>query len=433
MKKAVLAWIIAAFVVLSGVMVYSSTVKEGGVSAHAGEGYSIAYYENNEIAFQNHGDGISERSVFELASNGKTVSAYIALKMVDEGKLHLEDKIAPFLDDDLLTEDERIYDITLKQLLCHTAGFSPSYEFGIDKKIYTDPGEEFRYSGVGYIYLQNVIENVGGMPIEEAADYYVFAPLGMNHSTFEHAQTVTPYMNLSSVVMYIFAVFLTGFIVLLLFAFVVEKIAKRRFLSHKSILAAFFVMAGVINMLFLLFVFVSKVAVSFGICFVCMGLVLLVTRKNTKIFYAAIPAIVTFILILGFLIPVNIPVTNDLVAKGANCAYTFKSTGEDMSVFCRELMRQYHREDGAVKDMFSAAVEIDAADSWGLGIAIEAERQGETYWHSGINPGFQSLFVLYPMQDKYVVILTNSDDGLLFAKEAAKDFLEVDGRWEIRR
>lgn len=136
------------------------------------------------------------------------LSAYIALKLVDEGKLNLEDKIASFVDPALLTNDERLYDITLKQLLCHTAGFSASFELGIDKKIYSDPGEKFCYSGVGYIYLQNVIESVSGMTMERAAKYYVFDPLGMKNSTFENIRTVTPYMNLSSVVIYIYSLFL---------------------------------------------------------------------------------------------------------------------------------------------------------------------------------------------------------------------------------
>lgn len=396
------------------------------------KGYSIAYYENNEITFRNYGDGINEKSVFELASNGKTVSAYIILKMVDEGKICLDDKIAPFLDDDLLTDDPRMEDITVRQLLCHTAGFSPSFELGINKKIYTDPGEEFRYSGVGYMYLQNVVENVSGMTLEEAAVYYVFEPLGMDNSTFVHTKTVTPYMNLSAVVLYIFSAFVIVFIALLLIVSAVGKIAKRRFLSHKVIFFTLFLTAGMINTLFLLFV-VSKTAAIFESCFVWMGLLLWLTRKNTKFFYAVVPIMTALLLILGFTIPISVPVTNDIVARESNCAYTFKSTSEDMSLFCQELMRQYHSGDGAVKDMFSEAAAIDPVNGWGLGIAIEAEREGKTYWHSGINPGFQSLFVLYPSQNKYVIILTNSDSGLLFAKEAASAFLEVDGKWEIRR
>ncbi len=35
--------------------------------------------------------------------------------------------------------------------------------------------------------------------------------------------------------------------------------------------------------------------------------------------------------------------------------------------------------------------------------------------------------------DKYVIILTNSDNGLQFSKEAAKDFLQIDGSWDIPR
>jgi len=425
MKKAVIVFV-SIIAVLGIVLVL-------GFAAHDREGYSIVYYESGKAVFQNYGDEINEKSVFELASNGKTVSAYIALKMVDEGELNLDDQIAPFLDADLITEDKRIYDITLKQLLCHTAGFSPSYELGIDKKIYTDPGEKFCYSGVGYIYLQNIIENVSGMTIEEAADYYVFAPLGMNNSTFTYAKTVTPYMNLSSAVLYMFAVFAAVFMILLSIGLAVGKITTCRIFSGKLIFTVCFVAAGIINMLFLLFIFVSKMAAGFGIFFAWMGLLLLLTRKSKKLFYAVIPVVTAFIMILGFTIPVSIPVTNDVVAKEPNCAYTFKSTSEDMSAFCQELMRQYHSSDGMIKDMFSTAVTIDTLNEWGLGIAIEAEGQGETYWHSGINPGFQSLFVLYPSQDKYVIVLTNSDNGLLFAKEAASAFLEVDGRWEIQR
>lgn len=81
------------------------------------------------------------------------------------------------------------------QLLKHTAGFSPSFELGVDKKLYSHPDSEFRYSGVGYIYLQNVIETISGMNLEQTATYYVFQPLGMKNSIFKNRKTVTPYMK----------------------------------------------------------------------------------------------------------------------------------------------------------------------------------------------------------------------------------------------
>ena len=432
MKKIVLVFIFILSGLLMGITAHATQETELMASSYDINEYSIAYYENDRVVFQNYGDGIDENSVFELASNGKVISAYIALKLVDEGKINLDDKIAPFLDSDLLTSDERLNDITLKQLLCHTAGFSPSYELGIDKKIYSDPGKEFCYSGVGYIYLQSVIENVSGMTMEQAAEYYVFEPLGMENSTFEHTRTVTPYMNLSSVVIYIFIIFIIVFTVLLLAVFVLRKITKKQFFSSKISLIVCFAIAVVVNISFLL-VLVSKVVITFGVCVVFMGVSLLLARNHTKIFYAVIPIEVMLMLVLGFAIPATVPVTNDIVAKEANCAYTLKSSNEDMAAFCSELTNEYYSGDGAVKEMFSAAVNIDDVNSWGLGIAIESESKGETYWHSGINPGFQSLIVLYPSQNKYVIILTNSDNGLIFAKEIARDFLEIDGNWDIKR
>jgi hypothetical protein len=87
--------------------------------------------------------------------------------------------------------------------------------------------------------------------------------------------------------------------------------------------------------------------------------------------------------------------------------------------------------------MFLPAVEIDETDAWGLGIAIEHTKDEEniktTYWHSGINPGFQSLYVLDPEENKYIVVITNSDNGLDYSKEKAREFLRVNGEWNIRR
>ena len=131
MKKIVSAVIVIVCALLMGSGVYGAQETELMADSYNINGYSIACYENDKNVFENYGDGINEKSVFELASNGKVISAYIALKLVDEGKLKLEDKIAPFLDDSLITDDGRIYDITLKQLLCHTAGFSASFELGI--------------------------------------------------------------------------------------------------------------------------------------------------------------------------------------------------------------------------------------------------------------------------------------------------------------
>lgn len=394
---------------------------------------SVVLYENGRTEFRNYGKGTGERTVYELASNGKTVAAYTALAMVDDGILSLDEKIAPYLDPELLTSDERIYDITLRELLCHTAGFSPNYELGTDKKIYSDPGTRFCYSGVGYIYLQSVIENASGLTLDQAAYNYVFEPLGMHNSTFEKTATVTPYINSGSAVLYAMSVFVIAFTLLTIAGGVIGKLTGFKRFSLKTVFLTGFVVAGIINALFLLFVFVSKVFVLFAVCFALMGIVLRIT-KSTKIFYACVPVMSVLLFALGFILPVSIPVTNDIIAGDANCAFTFRSTSEDMSLFCTELMNKANDPEDFYNVMFVPAVNIDENNGWGLGIAVEYGDGSETtYWHSGINPGFQSLYVLYPELDRFIVVLTNSDNGLEYSKEIARDYLGVDGVWEIKR
>lgn len=432
-RKKLLLPFILILAIVTAMTACSKKTGQNAEKAYDINRYSIAYYENGEWRFENHGTGTSEDSVFELASNGKVVTAYITMQLIQEGKLHLEDKIGPYLNSSLLTEDDRIEHITIKQLLCHTAGFSPSFELGIDKKLYSAPGEKFRYSGVGYIYLQSVIEHVSGMTINQAARHYVFEPLGMDNSTFGYAKTVTPYMNASSAVLYALAVFVIAFLVLLLLAALIGRMTKFQFFSFQSGMIACVALASVINIVFLLVVFVSKVLVVFLGYLLLVGLALFITRKHKKLFYACIPVLTALILVCGIMAPVSVPVTNDVTAKKPNCAYTLKSTSKDMAAFCQELMQQYDNADPTVREMFSPAIVIDSVNSWGLGIAMEAGNRGSTYWHSGINPGFQSLIVLDPSQRKCMIALTNSDRGLDFCKDKARTFLGVNGDWNIPR
>lgn len=412
------------------------TLFMGCANADEVKNYTIVYSDNDALEYVNHGRNTDEKTIYELGSNGKTVAAYVAMAMVDEGVLSLDEKIAPYLDADLVTNDERIKEITLRQLLCHTAGFSPSYELGVDKKIYSDPGTEFRYSGVGYIYLQSVIENAGKLPVDQAAAKYVFEPLGMKNSTFENAKTITPYMNLGNVVLYALAVFAGAFLILSVLALIIGRITKFKVFTFKRAFPVCFLLAGMINTVVLLFVLsnLSKVYFGFLACFVIMGSLLFVTRKKASLFYSVAPLFLLLVILLGSLIPATIPVTNDLVQGKANVACSFKSNGEDMTIFCKALMSKMKEENGVFREMFLPNVKIDDRNSWGLGIAMEyAGESRPTYWHSGINPGFQSLYVLYPEENKFVAVLTNSDRGLDFAKDIARSFLDVTCDWNIKR
>jgi CubicO group peptidase (beta-lactamase class C family) len=125
------------------------------------------------------GDPLRTDTVMYGASLTKTVFAYTALQLVDQGKLALDTPLAAYLDKPLpdydpeaiypdkygpyhdLAGDPRWKRITARMVLTHSTGF-PNFSWDEpDQKlrIHFDPGSRYSYSGEGMILLQFVIEN----------------------------------------------------------------------------------------------------------------------------------------------------------------------------------------------------------------------------------------------------------------------------------
>jgi hypothetical protein len=361
------------------------------------------------------------------------IAAYIALELADQGKFNLDDKINMYLDKDWIIHDERFQNITIRNLISHTAGFSPSFELGIDRHIYFEPGSRFSYSGVGYMYLQAVIENVTDNNFESIANKLVFDPLNMQNSTFSKDKTVTPFIKASSFVLYVFPIFVISIIIILLIGFITGFISKYKYFSRRTVFTVSIIISIIINTIFIL-VFLSKVFILF-ILFIIIGISILVLTKKKKIYYFAFPAYTFIIIMLGYLLPISLPTTNDIFMKEVNCAYTLKTTSMDLSLFIDRMLTKYHFNNNILlsENMFNDTVNKKKNNSWGLGIAIEKMDNKITYWHSGINPGFQSLIVLNPEEKSYVIIFTNSDNGLEFSKVIATKLLDMSGTWDIGR
>src|SRR6185369_15379014 len=80
--------------------------------------------------------------------------------------------------------DERVNLITARMVLDHTTGFQNEVTPGRPLKIYFTPGEKFSYSGEGFQYLQKVVEQITGKPLDLFIKQTVFEPLGMTSSSF---------------------------------------------------------------------------------------------------------------------------------------------------------------------------------------------------------------------------------------------------------
>jgi CubicO group peptidase (beta-lactamase class C family) len=130
------------------------------------------------------GHPITADTVFEAASLSKPVFAYGVLKLVEEGKLGLDVPLTTYLPKPFVAGDERLAKITARIVLSHRTGFPnwPADDGSVS--IYFTPGERFSYSGEGYIYLQRVVEQITGKPLNEYMTEAVFKPLGMTSSSY---------------------------------------------------------------------------------------------------------------------------------------------------------------------------------------------------------------------------------------------------------
>src|SRR5271170_5772051 len=130
------------------------------------------------------GQPVTGETVFEAASLSKPVFAYGVLKLVEQGKLGLDDPLTNYLPKPYIAGDDRLVKITARIVLSHRTGF-PNWR-GDDGllPIYFTRGERFSYSGEGYVYLQRVVEQITGKPLNEYITEAVFTPLGMTSSSY---------------------------------------------------------------------------------------------------------------------------------------------------------------------------------------------------------------------------------------------------------
>jgi D-alanyl-D-alanine carboxypeptidase len=141
---------------------------------------------------------------------GSTVKMYTAttlLKLAEEGKLNLDDRIASYLQGDVIDKIENADKATIRQLLQHTSGiynyiqnlkfqtaslndfireWKPNelLKYAYNQKAYFQPDEDVRYSNTGYIMLGMLIEKIEGKPLYKVFDDKIFIPLGLTMTKF---------------------------------------------------------------------------------------------------------------------------------------------------------------------------------------------------------------------------------------------------------
>jgi CubicO group peptidase (beta-lactamase class C family) len=107
--------------------------------------------------------------------------------------LSLDEPVVTYLSEPWLPPSEYREQITLRHLASHSSGLSDR-QLPLDRSIRFKPGSDFLYSGVGALYIQEVIEQVTGQPLDEVANALVLDPLGMTSSGFVNSVEMMPRM-----------------------------------------------------------------------------------------------------------------------------------------------------------------------------------------------------------------------------------------------
>jgi CubicO group peptidase (beta-lactamase class C family) len=152
---------------------------------------------------------VNSQTLLQAGSISKVVAALGALRLVQQGRIGLDEDVNRKLVSWKIPENSytRSEKVTLRRLLTHTAGITvhgfaryrsdlpvptlletlegrpPANNIPI--RVDLRPGSAWRYSGGGYVVLEQLVSDLTGEPFARYVGRTVLAPLGMMDSTFE--------------------------------------------------------------------------------------------------------------------------------------------------------------------------------------------------------------------------------------------------------
>ncbi len=143
-------------------------------------------------------DTLTANTPLQIASTTKTFTSAAVLRLVQEGRIQLEDPVYKYFPEFPYTA------VTIKMLLNHRSGL-PNYLYylednGWNKKVYVNnsdvlntlqqwqptqaykPNSKFNYCNTNYVLLAMIVEKVAGMPFSQYMKENFFEPLQMKNT-----------------------------------------------------------------------------------------------------------------------------------------------------------------------------------------------------------------------------------------------------------
>ena len=180
-------------------------------------GVSIAFFDHGQIVWlqsygvadKQTGRPVTPETLFQAGSISKPIAALGALRLVESGKLKLDENVNDELTSWKLPENEFTADqkVTLRRILSHSGGIGvhgfSGYELnqpvpsvvqildGVKPansppvRVETVPGSVWSYSGGGITIMQLMMMEAMGKSFPALMHDLVLSPIGMSHSTYE--------------------------------------------------------------------------------------------------------------------------------------------------------------------------------------------------------------------------------------------------------
>jgi CubicO group peptidase (beta-lactamase class C family) len=180
-------------------------------------GVSIAFFDHGRIVWAKgygladvaSGRPVTPRTMFEAGSISKPVTAVAALRLVEAGKIELDQDVNARLKawkvpENSFTAEQKV---TLRRLLSHGAGLTVHGYNGYRRDepkpttvqvlqgaapansapvvVEAVPGSRWAYSGGGYVLTQLLLSETTGLSFPDLMRREVLKPAGMTHSTYE--------------------------------------------------------------------------------------------------------------------------------------------------------------------------------------------------------------------------------------------------------
>jgi len=165
-------------------------------------GVSVLVAQNGDIVYQK-GFGyadiekkipVTPDTKFKIGSVSKQFTAVAILKLQEEGKIKIDDKLSKYIPDfprgnevtiyQLLTHTSGIHDYSVQPGLDVTKPVTPQALLDVIKKLPYDfnPGERYLYNNSGYSILGYIVAQLSGKTLSEYLNDTFFKPLGMKNS-----------------------------------------------------------------------------------------------------------------------------------------------------------------------------------------------------------------------------------------------------------